>query len=95
MSFFRKELNSNNKEIIKKVKHWVKMYFGLPDEGCKILVTELSCVEESCPDLETVISILLRNETKVFRINKSIISLKTNDIEKLSIEYLTMNVITK
>ena len=40
MNFFKNEFDPDNKEITKKVKQWVKTYFGLPDVGCVILVSE-------------------------------------------------------
>ncbi len=39
------------------IKEWVREVFGLPDEAI-VMVTELRCKEEGCPDVETVIAIM-------------------------------------
>jgi hypothetical protein len=42
---------------IERVKRWTVEGFGLA-EGTTVMVTELRCTEEGCPDVETVIAVL-------------------------------------
>jgi len=87
-NFFNNSEDHDNKEISKKVKQWVKLYFGLPEVGCVVLVSELQCADEGCPDVETVISILAQPEVKVYKIGKPLIYVRVRDIETLSKQYL-------
>jgi hypothetical protein len=42
---------------IARLKVWAREAFGLPDDAA-VLVTELRCAEDDCPDVETVIAVL-------------------------------------
>lgn len=44
-------------EVVRRVKQWAHEAFGLPDNGV-VMVTELRCAEDDCPDVETVIAVL-------------------------------------
>lgn len=41
-----------------RVRRWVREAFGFPDEGA-VMVTEVRCAESDCPDVETVVAVLL------------------------------------
>lgn len=43
--------------VLARVKAWAREAFGLDDEAT-LLVTELRCAEDDCPDVETVIAVL-------------------------------------
>jgi len=43
-------------EVIARIKDWARDVFRLPHDV--ILVTELRCTEDGCPDVETVIAVL-------------------------------------
>lgn len=70
------------------IKEWVRTYCNLPDKETVVLVTELNCSKENCPDRETVISILIQSEIKVLKIEKPMKEITTNDIKTVSKEYL-------
>ncbi|MSP70515.1 MAG: nitrate reductase [Bacteroidetes bacterium] len=91
MNFFKNEFDPDNKEITKKVKQWVKTYFGLHDVSCVVLVSELKCADEGCLDIETVISILMQPEIKVYKIGKPLMYVRVHDIELISEQYLLYN----
>ena len=42
---------------VARVKRWVEQYMTLPPEAV-VMVTELRCHEDGCPDVETVIAVL-------------------------------------
>jgi hypothetical protein len=83
-NFFTNEFDPNNKIITRKIKEWVKQYFKLQDHACVIMVTEVRCVEENCPDVETVISIIKQPEPMHFKIGKPIMYVRATDIYELS-----------
>lgn len=45
-----------NREAIARVKGWVLELLGLPEDA-PVMVTELRCAEDGCPDVETVIAV--------------------------------------
>jgi hypothetical protein len=40
-----------------RVKEWAREVFGLTDDAV-VMVTELRCAEDDCPDVETVIAVM-------------------------------------
>lgn len=44
-------------DATRQVKAWVKEIRGLPEEAV-VIVSELNCHEDGCPDIETVIAIM-------------------------------------
>jgi hypothetical protein len=46
-----------NLEVATRIKGWARELFGLP-EDTTVMVSELRCQEEDCPDVETVIAVL-------------------------------------
>ena len=44
-------------EVIARIKGWARELFGLA-EDTTVMVSELRCQEEDCPDVETVIAVL-------------------------------------
>ena len=48
---------ANNPEVTARVKGWLREVMGLSDDVV-VMVTELRCAEDGCPDVETVIAIL-------------------------------------
>jgi hypothetical protein len=47
----------SDREMTKRIKDWACELFGLADDAT-IIVAELRCQEEDCPDVETVIAVL-------------------------------------
>ncbi|MBA2613072.1 MAG: hypothetical protein H0U95_13970 [Bacteroidetes bacterium] len=92
-NYFNKQVDSDSKEISIKIKQWVKTYFRLPDEGCVVMVSELTCADEGCPDIETVISILMKPEAKILKINKPTALIRIHDIQALGEKHLAENII--
>jgi len=44
--------------VMARIKEWVQDIFAL-SEDTVVMVTELRCAEDDCPDVETVIAILV------------------------------------
>ena len=44
-------------EVSARVKRWVREVMGLSEDEV-VMVTELRCAEDDCPDVETVIAVL-------------------------------------
>lgn len=65
----------------RRVKEWVREIRALPDEAV-VMVSELRCHENGCPDIETVIAIMGvgSSETKV-KFAKPIDGVTREDIE--------------
>jgi len=43
--------------VVRRLKEWTIELLGL-DDSVPVMVTELRCTEDDCPDVETVIAIL-------------------------------------
>lgn len=69
---------TDSQEKTRLIKSWVKIHWQLPD-STSILVSELQCGEQDCPDVETVIAILSGEEKKI-KINKPLSSISEEDI---------------
>jgi len=44
-------------EVTSRIKKWVREVMGLP-EDVVVMVSELRCAEDDCPDVETVIAVM-------------------------------------
>ena len=44
-------------EVTSRIKKWVREVMGLPDDVV-VMVSELRCAEDDCPDVETVIAVM-------------------------------------
>lgn len=72
-----------NPSKVSQIKTWVRETFSLSDEQ-SVMVTEMRCIEEDCPPLETVIAILSPNQpAKQKKIFKAISDVEIVDIENL------------
>lgn len=65
---FNQTLKSDHEETT-RIKQWVRKVMGLSDE-VPVMVTELRCPEDDCPDVETVIAVLGRPGTAMNRKHK-------------------------
>jgi len=48
---------SSDPDVTSRIKAWVREIMGL-SEDVVIMVTELRCAEDDCPDVETVIAVM-------------------------------------
>ena len=61
-----------NADQTNRVKALVRDIWGI-DEGVVIMVSELKCYEDGCPDLETVVALMAEGaQPKTIKINKSL-----------------------
>ena len=61
-----------NADQTNRVKALVRDIWGI-DEGVVIMVSELKCYEDGCPDLETVVVLMDEGaQPKTIKINKSL-----------------------
>lgn len=43
--------------VLDRIKRWMRDALGLPDDAV-VMVTELRCAEDGCPDVETVVAVM-------------------------------------
>lgn len=69
---------------ITEIRNWIEVYFGLSTETT-VLITELQCYEEGCPQVETVVAILDQpGHPRRFKIHKPMSEVTRDDISRLS-----------
>lgn len=56
VNLFNQDQKSDPVDIA-RIKGWVKQVMGLAND-VTVMVTELRCAEDDCPDVETVIAVL-------------------------------------
>jgi hypothetical protein len=66
------------------VKQAVRKHFKL-DEAASVFVAEIACGEADCPDVETVVAVLLEGHRREFKIRKSVDAITPQDIDALGI----------
>jgi hypothetical protein len=73
----------SDQETRRKMKQLVLHKFGLPAET-SILLTELQCLEEGCPPIETVIAILDKpGEPRQYKIHKPMAVITDQDLDEI------------
>jgi len=73
-------------ETVARIKGWVAERFGLR-EDMGIMVSELRCREEGCPDVETVIGLFgAAGQSQKFKLGKPVAEIAHADIAVLMIE---------
>ncbi|WP_186391823.1 MULTISPECIES: nitrate reductase [unclassified Pannonibacter] len=69
---------------IAEIKGWVRTAFAL-EEGVAISLSELSCRDEGCPDVETVIGLLREGHPiEVHRLHMPLTEVSEADVRKLA-----------
>ena len=67
-----------------RIKELVRKRFGL-DEAATLMVSELRCHEDGCPDVETVIAVMGSGRAKLtWKIAKPMAQVDADDIATLS-----------
>jgi hypothetical protein len=57
-------------EALARIKEWTREAFALPDDAV-VMVTELRCQEDDCPDVETVVGVMTGpGQTRRFKLMK-------------------------
>jgi len=70
-------------ERANEIKAQVAVVLGL-DEEATVMVSELACMEEGCPPVETVIAVFRPAVQKLqFRLHRPIAEITTRDIEEM------------
>lgn len=70
-------------ERANEIKEQVAAKLGL-DEEATVMVSELACMEEGCPPIETVIAVFRPAMEKLqFRLHRPIAEITTHDIEEM------------
>ena len=77
---FKNPLDPQNIAVSKAIKQWTKSYLQLSDD-ITITITELNCCGETCPHIETAITIWTDKPT-VFKIQKPLVYVRKYDVEK-------------
>lgn len=67
-----------------QIKEWIRQSFGLSDD-VTVMVSELRCQEDDCPEVETVIAVLLGNgQDRKHKLMKPIVDVTREDILSLA-----------
>lgn len=66
-----------------RIKALVRDHLGL-DAETTVMVSELRCHEDGCPDVETVVAVLSGGETTSWKITKPMAEVGSGDIEALA-----------
>lgn len=75
-----KKVSSKNREQILLIKEWVEKLAMLKEDDV-VSISEINCVEENCPPVETVITIFFDSgNKKMYKIAKPIETLILDDI---------------
>ncbi len=75
--------SSRSSERSNEIKVQVAAVLGLDDEAT-VMVSELACMEESCPSVETVIAVFRPAMEKLqFRLFRPISEITAHDIEEM------------
>jgi hypothetical protein len=83
MPYFINPRDPENISIKGKITEWIKALVK-PVDGSEVLISEVNCVDPGCPDMETLITIKIPDDTKkVYRIRKPLVYVRKWDIEAL------------
>ncbi len=75
--------NTNEAEKVRQIKDWVREL--LDAEEFPVFVTQLNCAEPGCPDLETVIAVMVEGGPPAqYRLFKPISEIVRDDIAALA-----------
>ena len=75
--------NPRSSERANEIKEQVAAILGL-DEEATVMVSELACMEEGCPPVETIIAVFRAGMDKLqFRLHRPISEITTHDIEEM------------
>jgi hypothetical protein len=70
-------------ERANEIKAQVASQLGLPEDAI-VMVTELACLEEGCPPIETVIAVFQPAMEKLqFKVHRAIADITTQDIQEI------------
>lgn len=79
MNLFSPKASSGNGA---NVKDWIREALGL-GENTVVMVSELQCMEEGCPPIETVIAVMgTASDKRIFKIHKPIDDVTELDVVK-------------
>ncbi|TAD97083.1 MAG: nitrate reductase [Bacteroidetes bacterium] len=83
MFTFKNPRDPQNLAITKILKQWTIELLQL-SENSVVMVTESQCLDENCPDMETVIAIFEeKQETRSFRIRRPLIFVRKFHLEEV------------
>jgi hypothetical protein len=69
-------------DAVLRIKQWAIDLLGLGSDVA-VTVMELSCTEEGCPDVETVVGILEPGCQRKFKVFKPLAEVLRDDLEKV------------
>ncbi len=73
-----------SREAVARVKGWVIELLGLPDDAA-VMVTELRCAEDDCPDVETVIAVFGEpGKARKHKLLKPVVDVTRDDVRSLA-----------
>jgi hypothetical protein len=77
---FKKRKDDGRADAVKRVKGWVESHIEL-GESDAVIVTELSCSEEGCPPIETVVALLRPGqEPRKWKVHKPVVDVTEEEV---------------
>jgi hypothetical protein len=77
---FKNPLDPDNSAIRKAIKQWISEKMSL-DTSITITITELNCCGETCPHIETIITVWTE-KPEIIKVAKPLIYVRKHDITK-------------
>jgi hypothetical protein len=80
MMFGSRDDGGGRGDAVRRVKAWVFLHAGLEADDT-VMVTELRCMEEGCPPIETVIAVLRQGaEPRRWKLHKRVVEVTEDDV---------------
>lgn len=77
---FHNPRDPENAEVTRAIKNWVSELTWVSEDGV-VMVTEVNCLDDGCPDMETLIHVLDKPHDRSYRIRKPLIFVRRRDVE--------------
>lgn len=65
--------------VVDRLKGWARELLGLGDD-VTVTVMELTCAEDDCPDVETVVGVLEQGNQRKFKVLKPLAEVTRDDL---------------
>jgi hypothetical protein len=77
---FGKQDEDGRGSAVRRVKEWVSIHASL-QPGDTVMVTELRCMEEGCPPIETVLAVFRQGqEPRRWKLHKRVVEVTEDDV---------------
>jgi hypothetical protein len=70
---------SHDPVVVDRLKGWARELLGLGDD-ITVTVMQLTCAEDDCPDVETVVGVLEQGNQRKFKVLKPLAEVTRDDL---------------